>query len=207
MNDLLNVPVTLQNYLQLAMRTNSTVSGTFDIPPDLVHATLGLADEFFEYSIAKNNDERREELQDSFWFVALACHGFKMSQPQIDYVFNPLCNSPMEEENPIGFLGTMEYELGEFLGPMKKWYSYGAARSAEWAVMQLRKVVLCLFERLDYITTFTREVFIDELQSNIDKLRARFPDKFTVEHALNRDTDAEYAAAGLVKSGAESDAS
>jgi hypothetical protein len=45
-----------------------------------------------------------------------------------------------------------------------------------------------------YIAILLRELDLDFeslLQLNIDKLKARFPEKFTESHALNRDLDKE----------------
>lgn len=191
--------VTMQNYVASAMRTNSTVTGTFDIPGDVLHAALGLADEYFENKIANTSDKRVEELGDSLWFIALACHGFQLTPAQVASVFEPIPASALWDLE----VGTMEYELGEFIGPVKKWFTYGKALSAEWAVVQLRKIIIALYRELEQEGRLTRtggdEEVVAILQMNIDKLWERFPEKFTVEKALNRDTDAEYAAMGLEK--------
>lgn len=184
--------VNVGNYIALAMRTNSTVVGQTYIPHDVLHAALGLADEYFEFKIAANDDERIEEITDTFWFIALACHGMKLTQTQVDFIYAPLKNEELFSVESV------EYELGEFIGPIKKWYTYGAVRDGQWATIQLRRIFVAYQAVL--LETRNKKSTVELMQLNIDKLRARFPDKFTVEHALNRDTDAEYAAVGLTKS-------
>ena len=55
------------NYIDLALRTNSTVTGQNpEVTPDLLHATLGMADELFEYNMSKSWLNAVEELGDLY---------------------------------------------------------------------------------------------------------------------------------------------
>jgi NTP pyrophosphatase (non-canonical NTP hydrolase) len=78
-------------------------------------------------------------------------------------------------------------EAGELLDAFKRKIFYGK----ELDVVNVKEEI---GDIMWYIAILLRELdldFEDILQLNIDKLRARFPDKFTENHALNRDLDAE----------------
>lgn len=78
-------------------------------------------------------------------------------------------------------------EAGELLDAFKRKLFYGKPLD----VVNVKEEV---GDIMWYIAILLRELDLDFeeiLQLNIDKLRARFPDKFTETHALNRDLDAE----------------
>lgn len=81
-------------------------------------------------------------------------------------------------------------EAGELQDAMKKWLIYGKpldlvnlmeeCGDLEWYTSLLMRVI-----DVDHSAVW---------QANIDKLQARYPDKFTEESALNRDLDKERKA-------------
>lgn len=78
-------------------------------------------------------------------------------------------------------------EAGELMDAFKRKIFYGK----ELDVVNLKEEV---GDIMWYIAILLRELDLDFeelLQLNIDKLRARFPDKFTEFDALNRDLDKE----------------
>lgn len=78
-------------------------------------------------------------------------------------------------------------EAGELLDAFKRKIFYGK----ELDVVNVREEV---GDIMWYIAILIRELdmdFEEILQLNIDKLKARFPEKFTQEHALNRNLDQE----------------
>ncbi len=78
-------------------------------------------------------------------------------------------------------------ESGELLDAFKKKLFYGK----ELDVTNVKEEVGDL---MWYIAILLRELDLDFhqlLQLNIDKLRARYPEKFTEAHALNRDLNKE----------------
>ena len=81
-------------------------------------------------------------------------------------------------------------EAGELLDPLKKTIFYGKS---------LDKINLDeeIGDILWYVAIYLNArgiTFEQIMQQNIDKLRARYPEKFTSEHAINRDLDAEREA-------------
>jgi NTP pyrophosphatase (non-canonical NTP hydrolase) len=78
-------------------------------------------------------------------------------------------------------------ETNELLDAYKKWFAYGKE-------IDLVNVKEEIFDTCWYLFNLCRMLDIDieqGLQNNIDKLRARYPEKFTSEKALNRDLDKE----------------
>jgi len=78
-------------------------------------------------------------------------------------------------------------EANELLDAYKKWLAYGK---------EIDKVNVSeeIFDCFWYLFNLCRMLNIDiekGMQTNIDKLRARYPDKFSEEKAINRDLDKE----------------
>lgn len=172
----------IANYIELAMRTNSTATGTNTaVTPDLLHATLGLCDEHFEYDSATSWLNAVEELGDLCWSTALAGHALA-HDPFIDWE-TYIANTPGA---PL-----LRDAVAEFVSLVKKSYAYGAP---------LDKPRLCLLldaiaGRIALITLSKSNRLPDELLvANIEKLMARFPEKFTIEGALIRNIKQEAGA-------------
>lgn len=78
-------------------------------------------------------------------------------------------------------------EAGELQDQLKKHIFYGK----ELDVVNIVEECGDLFWYLAETLTAIDEKFIDVMQKNIDKLRARYPDKFSEDKALNRDLSKE----------------
>lgn len=81
----------------------------------------------------------------------------------------------------------MQTELGELTDPFKKGIYYGKE-------VDMVNVAEELADMMWYAVNLARLTNIDlqnALQNNIDKLKKRFPEKFTKEDAINRDLEAE----------------
>ena len=78
-------------------------------------------------------------------------------------------------------------EAGELLDTFKRNIFYGKPLDTVNIKEELGDIMW-------YVAILCRELELDMddvLQTNIDKLRARYPEKFTSHHALNRDLDNE----------------
>lgn len=78
-------------------------------------------------------------------------------------------------------------EAGELQDQLKKHIFYGKPLD----IVNIAEECGDLFWYLAETLTAIDQKFVDVMQRNIDKLRARYPEKFTEEKALNRDLDAE----------------
>lgn len=175
-------PTVITNYIKLAMRTNSTVVGqNADVTPDLLHATLGLMSESFEYDMAKSWLNAVEELGDMCWFTALASHAVDHDpfDGWEDYI----------DRNPDAPL--LKEAIAELADHIKGCYAYGKALD----VRKLCGLLDAIAGRIAKIVVAKSDRTPDELlMANIEKPAARFPERFEVDLALVRNTKQEAGA-------------
>lgn len=170
-------------YIHLAMRTNSNVVGTHaHVSPDLLHATLGLADELFEYQMSQSWLNAVEELGDLCWFIALAA--------------KDLGCDPFEAAQGVSQLSLplLAEAIADFVGAVKKSYAYGAPLDKP----NLGYLLTVMVVRIEAIAQTKAKRSLDELlAANIAKLQARYPDKFTEAAAITRHIPTEARALKL----------
>jgi NTP pyrophosphatase (non-canonical NTP hydrolase) len=90
-------------------------------------------------------------------------------------------------DNNIHMILGMQTEVAELADAFKKHLAYG--KPVDWVNVEEE-----LGDLMWYIANFCNINDIDleqVMQINIDKLRARYPEKFTQENALNRNLEAE----------------
>lgn len=106
------------------------------------------------------------------------------------YVNEALRTAPPETdpyEDLLHGCAGLSTETGELVDVIKKHRYYG--KPVDWV-----NVFEEMGDVLWYLALLCRaaDTTLEEVaEANIAKLRARYPEKFTTEHALNRDTDAE----------------
>lgn len=176
------------NYTQLAMRTNSNVTGQNpEVTPDLLHATLGMADELFEYNMSQSWLNAVEELGDLCWFIALA--GNSLDHDAFDNATNDSPFGPVAVD--LDRAPTLTDAVASFVGSVKKSYAYGKALDT----ITLRYLLDVMVARIALIAENKSQRTLDEvLTANIAKLEARYPEKFTQDAAIVRSIKQEAAA-------------
>lgn len=90
-------------------------------------------------------------------------------------------------DNQLHMVIGVSTEAGELLDAYKKAFAYGKE-------LDITNVSEEIFDALWYLVNLCRMLNIDIEQgmtTNIEKLRARYPDKFDSEHAINRDLNKE----------------
>jgi NTP pyrophosphatase (non-canonical NTP hydrolase) len=98
-----------------------------------------------------------------------------------------LASLPSELENNLHMMLGMQTEVAELSDVFKKHLAYG--KDIDWVNIKEE-----LGDLMWYIANFCNinDIDIEEvMQTNIDKLRVRYPEKFTQENALNRDLETE----------------
>jgi hypothetical protein len=184
------------NFLDLALRTASDKCGTFNVDPDYIHAAMGVADELLELQLATDPVNQCEELVDLAWFAALG-----ISRIPAEFVLLNI----FARRDPTPPVGLINY-VGDYLGPAKKAFAYGSCKKG-WegrnyedefnALDGIVQSVIAAFDDLQMTNSTLcapgMDLYETYLNRVIDKLRARYPDKFTTDHASNRDLDAERA--------------
>jgi hypothetical protein len=170
-----------RNFVLQAMRTNSNLTGTFKLDPEVIHAMLGVSSEVFEFLFAKDANNAFEEFGDMFWFAALFQHATGIS-------------ISLELKPDDASLDIVE-EATKLIDYLKAMYAYGGKKG--------QKIEDLLYVTAEHISRALRsaachmsnafpersyEKLIQSAQETvINKLKARYPEKFTAEHAQNRD--------------------
>lgn len=171
----------MKNYQELAKRTCASLG---DERLDLSHMILGIIseqEELLQAIVSGDEVNQREEIADICWYLANYCT-FR------DYDFNYLV-----EECQYGFeLNGWETEVSSFdvfssklADYVKKYIAYGKPIDRKLEERALGGIIYSFqFEDCGFD-------FSADLERNIKKLQARFPEKFSQEKALNRDLKTE----------------
>jgi NTP pyrophosphatase (non-canonical NTP hydrolase) len=181
----------LYEYQKLAMRTAGDTLD--DQVHGLVVTALGLSGESTELDDALNwvhpnwSKEVTKEAGDCCWYVARGCAALGVEMGRIfeggNYIF--ACTDAgykTAEWDAYQFAPALLKVAAKFGEVVKKIYAQGHE-------VDRQKLVDLLVEYWVLLEIFAERIGIpisDILEANIDKLRARFPDGFTVEASVGR---------------------
>lgn len=169
----------LKEYQEQTKRTCPSLDNDLDIP----HMIYGMMSEIPELIQACNEQDNigvGEELTDLMWYISNYCtfNNIELNDLIID-VPTPSKNLSITE-------GLM-YWIGELADLNKKEIAYKKTYSLETELNVLQNLFY-------WIQVFYVRYNLDMyecLNKNIAKLKQRYPEKFSTEHALNRNLDAE----------------
>ena len=168
------------NYQQDAQRTCASLGSE---KLDLAHMVLGIVseqEEFLKAVVLEDMINQREELADMCWYVANYCtfRGYNFQ----NIVENCINIQQEEWEQEVSAMDVFVSKLADYV---KKYIAYNKPIDRESEENVLRGIIFS-------ITLEDCEFSFDkDLERNINKLKLRFPDKFTEYNALNRDLDGE----------------
>lgn len=172
------------DYTQLAVRTDkdprfilSDLNGT---KIRLVHACLGMTSEAGElfFALTSNDKENiKEEIGDICWYVALA-------KDSITSINNIELTDLSELQDEV-FIFTLISECADIV---KKWFIYNKAPDLFIFDSKLGAIVSAL-SRIAGDFNLTIE---ECLEHNIDKLKKRYPDSYSDDHAIARADKADF---------------
>lgn len=167
--------MTIREYQKEALRTSASLG---NLKLDLSHMTLGLMSELVEYNEAVDEVNSREELADIMWYVANYCN-FR------GYDLYELTESslPMFAEEK-DFFTKLTLHISSLSDLVKKYVAYGKEIDT---ILEMEFIGSLAKLILDYPMFNSKR----DLQNNIDKLKVRYPEKFTTENAINRDLEQE----------------
>jgi NTP pyrophosphatase (non-canonical NTP hydrolase) len=179
----------LTDYQKLALRTESS-STSANKNFRLLHAAMGLVTEVSEYTYESDTTiDLKEEIGDCFWYIAIGCSAIKLNIEDIseqpigdDYIIKPR----FFKRQPPTLTGadSLIYWSAFLLDKMKRHLYYNEELDLEGIAMVLGQIVYDLLgEAGDHLEII--------LEKNIEKLKKRYPKKYTDEHAINRDTNKE----------------
>lgn len=169
--------LTAAEYVALSARTES-VGDEHTNADRLCHSALGLLTEIAEYNAAADRANRVEELGDAMWYLAVLVR----VQGHDDFsIFGE--PPPADEQSIIAHVAVVA-------DAAKRWKFYGL--EPKWA--DVNYAAGYIYHALIF-GAFSNNVSAATLwASNIHKLRARYPAKFTAEKAAVRDTQQEMTA-------------
>lgn len=168
------------SFIKDAMRTNNENAGTYGtiVERQVIHALMGMMDETYELLFGTDSVNMVEELGDFRWFLALYEHATDT-------------NLKLSEYGPA--LDDVDRMLSRMITITKRIYAYGEPWTKHRA--ELEKMLPVLHATLCKVATTPNRTFQQTVEvadvAVINKLRARFPAKFTEHHASNRDISYE----------------
>ncbi len=157
----------------------------------LLHAAVGISGECGEMfqaitsdGLIKDNTNMIEETGDMLWFIANACSALDVEMP------TAIINIPPDKLNIVMLVRRLTVAASKVLDEVKRVIFYGKALDEKMLVVLIRNVVyfnyaLCI--ALESNVTSVMEI-------NINKLKTRYPDKYSDEKAMNRNLNDERKA-------------
>lgn len=165
----------LEMYQRDALRTCASLGSE---KLDLAHMVLGIHSEYNEFLDALQNQDKvnvSEELADMVWYMANYCtfRGYALAS----FASSDTSNSD----------GELPYLTAQLQDLVKKFVAYNKPIDPTEEHRLLRSLLKSI------IGLFKREglCFEQSLQNNINKLKVRYPEKFSERNAVVRNTDKE----------------
>lgn len=180
------------NWNEYLILSEKTLSDKFNCSAPakqkVLHAAIGLCTEAGELiDVFDDLQEGRaidvvnlkEELGDMYWYLAILSRELSIS--------STLPHSTVEKKDTSWHILQLVRSSGDILDLLKKSVYYGANLNEEGISTE----VLNLFISLNEISKNWNLAIQDIWETNINKLKARYGEKFSEEGALNRDLDKE----------------
>ena len=190
------------DYVSLAVRTENKDYEGVKARIDgrtirFLHGAMGLATEVAELQESGDATNLKEELGDLMWYSALICHEAPFDLENIELTarfvigkFSPHHDVPRQLF--LMFERDLVRSSGRLVDALKKSVFYG--RHLDMVKMK-EDLTIVICNIIKSCNAFGID-YEDMKAKNIDKLRARYPDKFTESDALERDLDNEKKALG-----------
>lgn len=181
----------LKEYQKLAHRTEcdqerSLARVMLDKPMTirLMHAVIGFGGDLGELWDPEDDLNVVEEAGDLLWYLAEAFNALEAEMEILPTT--PLYNGADEAYDRLVFL------YGEWCTEVERYIYYGKEFDKEKALEKMVELVTVI----DTLLKYEQTTLEDTMEANIEKLKKRFPDKFTEEAAAeeNRDRKAEAEA-------------
>lgn len=174
--------MTLKEYQVQAQRTCPSLENH---KLDLCHMVLGIMSEEEELIQAIVNNDIvgvGEEIIDAIWYLANYC---TFRDYSLQELYNDRSNHELEYWENSADINTVH--LSKLQDYVKKFIAYNKPINNDKEKNSIKVILWSIDELLNM-----HEIDLETaLQNNIDKLRVRFPDKFSETNALNRDLESE----------------
>jgi len=143
----------------------------------LLHACIGMQGDLFELQSATSVTNKKEELGDMFWYVAEAMNAMNFR------------GSILRTYQPGDPSFRLIKEISLFSSLIEKRYYYG--HDKEFTDKEIVGSLIRIYHSLGDLCNLNGFSVSDVLTCNIDKLKIRYPHKFTQEDESNRDRQSE----------------
>jgi NTP pyrophosphatase (non-canonical NTP hydrolase) len=185
----ITMEVTTENYGSLAWRTAKIMTSNRDM---LAHGALGLLTEVSELAEAlvssnapKGTEYIKKELGDIIWFANYIYHSYVPSN------LNLVMPIPMEIAQPFGQeVLALQIRAGNIGSMIKAHLYYNKPFDLVSLVENLNEIVVSV----NMVCKGFGFTFQEVLQTNIDKLRQRYPEQYTDQDAIERKDEAPLTA-------------
>lgn len=174
--------MTLREYQKQAFRTCPDLGS---LKLNLAHMVLGIMSEEEELlkALVEGDDVGiEEELADKLWYIAGYCTFRNLDLQKLYDERNQVDCEQWEERIDVGISS-----LSQLQDYVKKFLAYNKEINTELEQRALKLILWNISLEIDESDIILEDI----LQNNIDKLKVRYPEKFTTERALNRDLEAE----------------
>ena len=173
-----------KEYLELSEKTLSTQFHCEEREQRLLHAVIGVlteVEELLDNHIGEEQDitNMLEEAGDITWYLAIIGREMNLDYPQLVV--------KTKNDNPMKLVLKIVKNTCKLLDMMKKKLYYNKPIDDN-----LFKTIttLVMLDVSDYMNTYDIDIE-KSFDVNIDKLKARYGDKFSSEKAINRDLETE----------------
>lgn len=165
----------------------------------LLHAFIGLHTELAELSTPESTLNVNEELGDVYWYLAVAydelCWGGCLVATRYEEGLLAKITGQFHHTGHAEVTSRLVTEAGWGLDRLKKWMFYGLKRGQlPDLVWKEQAEAVCRMVNLHHLECVARGFDpVQVMETNLAKLRARYPQKFTTEEAHDRDLSREAA--------------
>ena len=146
---------------------------------NIAHMIYGLNSEFDEILNAVDNANLNEEAGDLLWYASNYCNIKNIDIWRV-FSFSKDYYRVLPNDD---YIIQLQVEISKLTDIEKKVLAYKRETSYETFLNAITSV----YERLNDCYVYYNMDPLDSMQKNIDKLRKRYPDKFSAYHANNRD--------------------
>lgn len=169
------------NYKELSEKTLSTEFHCGKQVENLLHGVVGIITELEELLDWNDDVNKKEEVADIFWYIALLDRELNLN---FDFHFFDYNFTQLKQETII--LKSFKKSI-ILLDHLKKKMFYNKSIDIEMFSNLVRDVfeLMCIFCKVNNIDV---SLILD---TNIEKLRARYGEKFSSDKAINRNLEIE----------------
>ena len=165
----------IKNYRVASVRTLVSLGSK---KQDGAHMAMGITTEIEELKEGMENQDLPniiEELGDILWYISGECQIYDLNMVDIEFQSTLL----KKDRKPFRIEKLVDLHKSEF------------AYNEEMSKSNIEKSLSILMADLNDISSRYGFTIYEAMQVNIDKLKVRYPGKFTNDKAINRDLESE----------------